>query len=271
MLQGQITQLFTYPVKSCAPVSLEESECNELGLRYDREWAIVDSDNKVLTQRDYPGLTKIFPEVDLSGHLTLRARNQPALVIESHLHQKEPIGLKLWDDHCKAFDQGREASEWLTKIMNVRCKLLRVDKSNPRQSRYGTGTGGATAVAFADCCPLLIMAEESLEDLNARLVEPIPMNRFRPSIVVRGLGKYAEDTIVDMTAGTTALSSVKPCTRCVIVTIDQSDGSNRGPEPMTTLATYRKFDGHVCFGQYFRTQKPGRLQVGDLVSATSSN
>jgi uncharacterized protein YcbX len=117
-------------------------------------------------------------------------------------------------------------------------------------------------VAFADGFPLLVVSAESLTDLNGKLRAPIPMNRFRPSIVVQGLGAYAEDAPQQLQIGDVRLRYVYPCSRCVITTIDQSTATMRGPEPLKTLNTYRNRDGEVVFGSYYVVEQPGTISVG---------
>lgn len=266
MSEGHITHLYIYPVKSCAAIRLEEADCSELGLSHDREWAIVAHNGQVLTQRDNPRMALIEPELDNNGTLILHARNYRSLPVTNILREEQAVQVQLWGDECAALDQGAEASAWLTELLEIPCGLLRHDGMSARKSRFGKGNGGETTVAFADCCPLLLMSEESLDDLNERLNEPVAMSRFRPSIVTRGFGKYGEDELARLSCGKTTLASVKPCARCVIVTIDQEHGVAKGPEPLQTLSRYRMREGKVLFGQYFKVEKPGRLRVGDKLS-----
>lgn len=266
MTDGHITHLYIYPVKSCAAIDLKEANCDEQGLRHDREWAIVDHNGNVLTQRDNPRMALIEPDLDNNGSLILHARNYRSLTVTNIMPEEPKLQVRLWGDECSALDEGTDASVWLTELLQMQCRLVRHDGKSVRKSRYGKGSGGETTVAFADCCPLLLMSQESLDDLNERLSEPVPMSRFRPSIVTRGFGKYREDHIEKLSTGETVLSSVKPCARCVIVTIDQEDGIAKGPEPLQTLSRYRICDGKVLFGQYFKAEQPGRLRAGNVLS-----
>jgi uncharacterized protein YcbX len=263
MVKGRITGLYTYPVKSCAGVSLEESQCNELGLVHDREWVVVNSSGKVLTQRDKPRMSLIQPKVAGDGTLTLCAANYAALTVAPHLNTY--VEIELWGDDCGGFDQGSVVAGWLTQFLEVECRLLLHHKNHSRKSRFGSGLGRESRVAFADCCPLLIMSEESLSDLNNWLSEPVTMDRFRPSVVISGMGKYAEDRIKTLYVNGTKLQSIKPCARCVIVTIDQKEGISKGPDPLHTLNKFRRQNGKVLFGQYFMAEQPGLLRVGDVV------
>jgi uncharacterized protein YcbX len=120
-------------------------------------------------------------------------------------------------------------------------------------------------VSFADGYPFLLIGQASLDDLNSRLAEPVPMNRFRPNFVVEGAEPFAEDTWKKISIGKTVFHVVKPCERCVITTIDQVKGT-KGKEPLTTLNTFRNFNGKVLFGQNLIAEKPGAvLKVGDKI------
>lgn len=264
--KGHIRAIHIYPVKSCASISLQESDCNEFGLTHDRDWAIIDLGGNVLTQRNFPRMALIQPEFDGSGTLKLHADSESPLIVSSFSVEKSQLTVELWEDECAAFDEGDEPSEWLSDFLQVRCRLLRYDRTRPRQSQYG----GGTRVAFADCCPLLIVSQESLDDLNERMAEPVTMSRFRPSIVIAGLGAYSEDRISALSSGDTILASVKPCGRCVVVTINQENAEAQGPEPLRTLAEYRTQNKDVLFGQYFAASKPGRVHVGDELSEICS-
>jgi uncharacterized protein YcbX len=263
MAEGRIRGLYIYPIKSCAGISLEESQCNDLGLVHDRQWVVVDSHGKVLTQRDNPRLALIQPEIESDGLLTLCAANYPTLTVATDLSTH--VELELWGDDCGGFDQGLDVAEWLTEFLEIPCKLLLHDRKHARKSRYGSGSERESQVAFADCCPLLVMSQESVDDLNNWLTEPVTMDRFRPSIVIDGMGKYAEDRIKTLSINGTKLHSIKPCARCVIVTIDQKEGVSKGPEPLQTLSKFRRKDGKVLFGHYFMTEQPALLRVGDAV------
>ena len=172
------------------------------------------------------------------------------------------IGQKV-ENAIAAVDQGQEASDWFRGFLGVPCRLVGMADEHVRPT--GRRLRPGDQVSFADSYPLLLISEASLEDLNARLAAPLPMDRFRPNIVVSGCPPYAEDGWRTVRAGAVGLDVMKPCVRCVITTTDQQT-AQRSTEPLRTLATYRRdADGGVIFGQNLLHHGPGALRVGDPV------
>lgn len=266
MSQGRITALYIYPIKSCAGIALEEAWCDAFGLLYDREWVIADCNGKVLTQRDNARMALIKPQLDPDGRLTLQAPHKAPLLLGAISETAKHVDVDMWGDACGSCDQGADAARWLNDFLGIPCRLLRNVAAPARRFRRIDSNDRKIRASFADCCPLSLMSEESLQHLNECLADPVPMNRFRPSIVISGAGKYAEDRLKSFAAGESVLRSIKPCVRCVIETIDQDEGVITGPEPLRTLSKYRRQGGKILFGQYFAADKPGVLRVGDVVS-----
>lgn len=273
MSNATVTGLYVYPIKSCGVQAVSRTRLAEFGLLYDREWVIVGKDGTVLTQRDSKPMALIEPKVGDDGTLTLHAPHMIPLPVETVSNAKHRRNIEVWGNACAGFDQGDEAAQWLSDYLQISCRLLRNDKSVVRLSKAPNNADFMPRVAFADSMPYLVISEESLEDLNARLAKPVAMNRFRPSIVIRGLGAYAEDSVDQLQVGGVTLTRTKPCARCVIVTIEQSTAELDGPEPLRTLSEYRRSGEKVNFGYYFAgksngPQEPNEsfwLNVGDEV------
>src|ERR1700733_6408056 len=188
--------------------------------------------------------------------------------------QPHPQGISrtvtIWNDTCEAIDEGDEVAEWLSAYMKTSCRLVRMADEFVRSvdDRYAEAED---QVGFADAFPFLLISTESLEDLNSRLDESLPMNRFRPNIVVSGCSSsFAEDTWRQTRIGNCEFNVVKPCDRCVITTTDQETGK-RGQEPLRTLAKYRNRDNKVLFGQNLIPRTTGRIGLGDQVEVLSYN
>ena len=168
---------------------------------------------------------------------------------------------------CRGVDQGEDAARWFSALLRRECRLVRFTGRRP------TERGGGT-VAFADGYPLLVISAESLADLNTRLDEPAPMNRFRPNLVIEGLGPYGEDAVRRLRVGAAEIELVKPCARCVIITTDQETAA-RGREPLRTLAAYRSRPVNgahgVLFGQNAIPRVLATITVGDTVEALSDS
>jgi uncharacterized protein YcbX len=224
---------------------------------------LVNPAGRFLTQREHPRLALIQPAADATT-VTVSAPGMPPLTVERQADgpRREVI---VWRDHCQAVDQGDEAAGWFSDFLGRPCRLVRLpdDVTRPVKPRYARRPGDQ--VAFADGFPFLLLSEESLADLNARLAAPLEMRRFRPNIVVAGAGAYAEDGWRRLRIGALTFDVVKPCQRCAITTVDQAT-AERGVEPLRALATYRQVRGGVLFGQNVIHDATGCLHVGDAVT-----
>ena len=303
-----ISQLFVYPVKSCAGLTLTEAVAGHAGLETpagqaqsvaDREWMIVTAAGDFLTQREHPRMALIVPSVEpgartgagtdrnscaesdaesdaesgtesgaasgaASGALRLRAPGMPDLLIPlgGFALRAPSLPVRVWDHHCAAFDEGDAAREWLSDFLHTSARLARFDPAHARWSNQGqTGTIKALN-RFSDGYPLLLLSEASLTQLNERLQEagrePLPVNRFRPNIVIKGVEAHDEDHLAALRsrpedapaegAPEIELRPVKPCPRCPVPSVDQATGM-RGANPLDILAHYRGSADGIVFGQ----------------------
>jgi uncharacterized protein len=259
----RLTGMNIYPIKSARGIPLDESAVDEFGLRYDRRWMIVDESGVFLSQRTHPRLALVTPSIR-DQMLQLDAPGMPALHTPLDPRTAGTAIVRVWRDVCPAAWMGREAAEWFSEFLAVTCNLVHMPAEVVRPANPAFAPAG-TRVSFADAYPFLLVSEESLADLNRRLEKPLPMNRFRPNLVVAGREAYAEDTWKDLEIGDLRLRVVKPCERCAVTTTDQAT-AERGQEPLRTLARYRKVNGDVMFGQNVVHEGTGRLRVGDPVT-----
>jgi uncharacterized protein len=258
----RLTSLTIYPIKSACGIPLEASEVDDFGLRYDRRWMVVNRSGEFLSQRTHPRLALITPEI-AGEKLRVSAPEMPML--ELPLRPKDIIQSRavVWGDICPASWLGEDAAGWLSEFLDCDCTLVHMADSVVRPADLDYAPPG-TRVSFADGFPLLLISEESLADLNRRMPHPLPMNRFRPNLVVAGGEPYAEDGWQRIQIGAVPMRLVKPCGRCIVTTTDQATAV-RSQEPLRTLATYRRIRGEVMFGQNVVHEKTGRLQRGDEV------
>ena len=246
-MQGVVSGLFVYPVKSCRGTAVQQARLTERGLEYDRQWMVVDRGGRFVSQREVPELALVVPALSALG-IELNAPRMNPLAVA--FDTEGPLrSVSVWRDTVLAIDQGDEVANWLSEWVQREVRLVRFDPRVPRlcNPQYAGATGAHTA--FADGYPLLVISEASLADLNARLAEPLPMNRFRPNLVLSGIEAYDEDHIDEVRVGDIVAKLVKPCTRCRVTTTDQAT-AEVGPEPLATLALYRtsvRLDG-VTFG-----------------------
>ena len=245
-----LSRLYVYPVKSCRGIELARSQITSTGLQHDREWLIVTPSGRFITQREAPRLALIEPAID-AGNLTLRAPGMAPLEVHPGDYARTPVQVTIWRDHCKAFDAGRDAAQWLEQFLGRPVRLVRFDTSQPRlvDPEWSGDVPGYSK--FSDGYPVLVISNASLAELNTRLEKPLPMERFRPNLVLEGCEPYAEDSMRTIELDGVQLQLVKPCTRCVITTTDQQTGQRDGVEPLQTLKSYR-WDAQlkgVAFGQ----------------------
>jgi len=262
-----ITSLNIYPVKSLAGISLHSAQLEARGFQYDRQWMIVDSSGTFVSQRELAPMALIETAlVDDSLRLTMPLGDSIKVPLRPNL-AAEQIDVKVWKDHCQAIDQGEEAASMLSLYLEKKVRLVRMAPECNRivDQRYSKP---ADVVSFADSFPVLIIADESLNELNRKLEYPVPMNRFRPNITIGGAEAFAEDGWSEITIGDVKMSLVKACSRCLITTIDQDTGES-SLEPLRTLSFFRKEGGKILFGQDAIPLTYGEVKVGDSVVATA--
>ena len=245
-----ITGLFIYPVKSCRGIGLREAMLTPRGLEHDREWMVVDYAGRFVTQRQLPRMALIETELAADA-LHLRAPGRATLTVPLAVRPLERMRVEVWRHGCEAFDESAAAAKWFSALLGGAHRLVRFDPGHRRLSDRGE-TGGVEAEnRFSDGFPLLVISEESLAELNHRIgaPTPLPMDRFRPNIVIAGGHPHLEDRVPRLLGDGIELRLVKPCTRCRITTTDQLT-AEVGKEPLRTLATYRhdeRLEG-VTFG-----------------------
>ena len=260
----KLAAIHCYPIKSCAGFALEHARLDAYGLEHDRRWLVTDPGGQFLSQRDWPRMALIRPAVLAKG-LELSAPGMEPLQVPIPSKRSPQRQVTVWRDHCTALDAGDEAARWLSDFLKMGCQLVRMGPGfqRPVSAPFAVGDD---QVSFADGFPFLLASTASLEDLNARLQEPLPMDRFRPNLVISGAQPFAEDCWAQIRIGDVVFHAVKPCARCTVTTVDQTTGV-RGKEPLITLASYRKTaDGRILFGQNLIHQpKGGQVSVGDFV------
>jgi uncharacterized protein len=263
-----VTELISYPVKSCAGVPFGEAAVTVAGLAHDRTFMVVDAEGVFRTQRRDPRLATIQPAVSADGGaLTLCAVGMEDLHVEVDLNSARR-DVTLFQSRYQGIDQGGAAAEWLSSVLGRPSRLVRVPPEHHRVTDgWTTGTS-----AYADSSPIHIISLASLRELNRRLDgTQVPMSRFRPNIVIDG-GECAhiEDRIRLVEAGNAELGYAKIAIRCAIPMVDQRSGGKAGPEPIRVLAAYRRAPGGgVAFGAKFSVLRPGKLAVGDQLTARS--
>jgi uncharacterized protein YcbX len=252
-----ISSLTVYPVKSCRGIALDSALLTASGIDLDREWMVVEPDGEFVTQRELPRLALIEPRLT-ADTLELAAPDMPPLTVAlaPHANDRDSLQVRVWRDRVAALDEGDEAAYWLSEFLRVQVRLVRFAPAARRLSNKEFTGEFDSAAKFADGYALLVIAEASLADLNRRLaaksLAALPMNRFRPNVVIAGddVGPYDEDRMLWLRGNGIALKPVKACIRCQITGTDQALAATSA-EPLLTLATYRVHAelGGPAFGQ----------------------
>jgi len=265
-----IAELYCYPIKSCRGCALPTAEVGRMGIRFDRQWLVVDEAGMFIAQRAAAGMgigirsTCLIETAFEAERLTLTAPEMPAISVPLKGTAGRESNVTIWKSQCMAVDQGTAVAQWLTRYLSRerpgQYRLVRMPDAGVRKALNGDGQ-----IAFPDESPFLMISQSSLDDLNRRLDEPLPMNRFRPNIILAGTSAFQEDEWTRIRIRDIEFIGTTRCGRCPIPTIDQRTGV-QGKEPLTTLATYRKTDGGVVFGRYFNHRGSGMLRLGDAVT-----
>ncbi|MFC3559218.1 MOSC domain-containing protein [Pedobacter jamesrossensis] len=257
-----LSEINIYPIKSLGGISLKEAKIEERGLQYDRRWMLIDEQGTFITQRKHFELALL--EVSLKDNeLTVTFKKNKEQKVSFSLEESigESIAVTIWDDISNGFEVSKKVSDWFSDYMKMKVKLVKMSSEEKRlvDERYALDN---EIVSFADGYPCLIIGQSSLDGLNEKLADPIEMNRFRPNFVFTGGTAHIEDSFSQFNLGNIAFSAVKPCARCVLITIDQQTGI-KGHEPLKTLASYRTKEKKVLFGQNLIHKGFGIIRIGE--------
>jgi uncharacterized protein len=266
-----VSQLFIYPIKSLHGIAIQSAKITDRGLQYDRRFLLIDKNNGFLTQRAFPKMALlqtaiegdnlfVFHKDSFKNKLELPLAPEPA---------NEKMVVRIWDDDCEAQFISKRADDWFSGQLKVDCRLVYMPDATERKvdKKYSLNND---ITNFSDGYPILIIGQASLDDLNSRLTEPLPVNRFRPNIVFTGGTPYEEDGMEHFIINDLDFYGVKPSARCVVTTTNQETGV-AGKEPLKTLATYRSKNNKVYFGQNVLMKGEGKINVGDPIEIIKQN
>lgn len=259
-----LTEINIFPIKSTRRIALSESQVLARGLPGDRRWMLIDAERRFITARQHPRLVLVETRLDDTA-LHVSGPGMPPLQLPL-APAGERAEVEIWRDHCAAVFTGKAADDWFSAYLGLPVRLVQMtdDIRRPVDPDYGRP---GDEVSFADGFPLLLISQASLDDLNTRLERPVSMRRFRPNLVVSGGAPYAEDDWRHLRIGTVEFEGVKPCSRCVLTTVDPDTGEkDPGLEPLRTLSGYRRGKGGgVFFGRNLIPRGSGVIRVGDQV------
>ena len=259
----RLSAIHLYPVKGIRGVSADRARVENIGLKSDRRWVVVDEEGKFLSQRAHPLLARVVGKFQDRG-LEISSPGQPLLHLD--IPDEAPrVNITVWRDRLEAAAADPRADEWFSNFLGQPCRLVYMDDACHRPISTSQAQGG-DSVSFADGYPCLMVSTASLTDLNDRLAIPLPMDRFRPNLVVDGCGPFAEDNWRKFSLGDVVFRFAGLCARCSVTTVDQESGVRNSNEPLQTLAGYRRNEKGVVFGVNLIPEGTGIISVGDKVT-----
>ena len=266
----RLTGLCRYPVKGLRGEKRETLEIDRCGPAGDRRWMVVGPDGGFLTQRRVPGMARLDASLGSDGSLLLRSGTDTIEVARPGGRAQAGGGPRLpvtvWSSRLDAAAADPAADAWLGEQLGLPCRLVHLDDPSARSVERIPGVQDHDTVSFADAFPLLLTSTGSLDVLNAALDAPVPMDRFRSNLVIEGAEAWQEDGWQRLRIGSMVFRAPKPCTRCVVITLDQRTGAAPHPgEPLRTLGRLNRKDEGIVFGRNLIPEAPGRIAVGDVV------
>lgn len=265
MSVATITALYSYPIKSCAPMVLSSSPCSSKGLPHDRDFVIASATaDKIFTQRDLPKMALLQPSLDNQNNVVVKGLDETQVTIPTS-QSGEIVTLNVWGNFYRGIDQGDDISRWLSEQLGVECRLFKRADDGEHSSTLPKDNTRYDA-SFVDCCPLSVVFEEEVQILNSKLSEPVRINRFRPSIVIKGIPESEHYSLKTLRTNNLSLAYIRPIGRCVIIDIDQEQGKKIGSECLRVLASYKMVNQKASLGHYFFAQEAGQLSVGDQIT-----
>lgn len=265
----KLSGIYVYPIKSIAGVSINESIVGERGLKHDRRWMLIDEQNQFITQRKYHEMAlidlKLKDEYMILNHRIKRI-GQTEIPLE--ISEGEQILSTIWSDHVKVIWPKLIADEWISGALQTSCRLVYMPDNSKRQIDPAY-VSTEMNTSLSDGYPFLLANNKSLEDVCEKTGVKLEMKRFRPNLVIHTKAAFEEDRWAKLSIGKVNFEIVKPCARCVMTTIDPETGK-AGEEPMKTLATYRKQNGRIIFGQNMIAGSEGSIHIGDEIISFDS-
>ena len=260
----QVSQLYIYPVKSLGGIAKKTAAITPTGFKHDRRWMLVDENNIFLSQRTHPQMALLQTAETEKGILVMHKKDQSQqIIIPFETDTINTIKVIVWDDICAATEVNKQLNAWFSDMLHCNCKLVYMPDDSKRlvDKRYAAND---EVTSFSDAYPILMIGQSSLDHLNEKLIDSLPINRFRPNIVFTGGHAHIEDEMASFTINAINFLGVKPCSRCVITTIDQQTADG-GKEPLRTLAGYRMKNNKIYFGQNVLHQQAGQIKTGDEI------
>lgn len=265
-----LSEIHIYPIKSLGGISLTSAQVEERGLRHDRRWMLIDENGVFLTQRKLAEMALLQVALGPDGLVvTHKTKDLSPLHVPFETASNRSLLVTVWNDICFAYLVSSQANAWFSEALGVDCRLVYMPENSirlidPNYARHNE------KVSFSDGYPYLVIGQESLNDLNSRLAEAVPMSRFRPNFVFTGGQPHDEELWKTFKIGEVLFYGAKPCARCIVTTINQ-ETAQAGQEPLKTLSGYRRQGNKVLFGMNLIGLSTGTVSVGDRITVMETN
>ncbi len=260
----QLQDIYIYPIKSLGGIRLTTAKVEVRGLQYDRRWMLVDESGMFLSQRTIHRMALLQVSIEVDGlRVFLKEDHSVNCLVPFEPQLEVYKEVTIWEDTVTGQLVSVQVDAWFSKVLDMPCHLVYMPAETARRLKPKYSVNDET-VSFADGMPYMVIGQASLDDLNARLDKPAPMDRFRPNFVFSGGGAFAEDEWQVVKIGAVEFKVTKPCARCVMTTVDQATAQT-SKEPLKTLATYRTVNNNVMFGQNMIALNLGEVHVGDQI------
>ncbi len=260
----KIKSLHIYPIKGLRGISLQQSKVTSRGLKHDRRWVLIDQNNRFISQREYPEMALLHTSIEVDELIVSDTRNQEQCAIQISEPDSNEEMVTVWDDTMPAKMVSEETNKWFSAALGQDVRLMYMHEGSNRQADQRYAISEKDHVSFADGYPILIISEASMDQLNQKTGLSQTIDRFRANIILSGIKPHEEDELREITIGDQKLYGVKPCARCQVTTIDPTT-AEYGKEPLKTLATYRRIDHKILFGENFIPANESSISVGDQV------
>jgi len=256
-----LKELYIYPIKSLAGISVQSAKAEEMGFENDRRWMLIDDENQFITQRNHPNLSQFYPKISEDKISINYYDKKHEFSINETLD--EPLFSKVWDDETNVVEVNKATSKWFSEVLGFSCKLVKIINNGDRK-HSSSKLNTVLNVSLADGYPYLLIGSESLNFLNEKLEEKITMARFRPNIVISSSVAHEEDSFGNFQIGNVKFQNAKPCGRCIMINNDPKNGIVK-KEPLKTLSKYRKVENSILFGTNVMCLNEGEIKVGDAL------
>ena len=259
-----LASIHIHPIKSLGGFSIEEGRVTDRGLEGDRRWMLVDENATFISQREIAEMACLHTSPSGGGFTVTDLRNGNSIELPWKIGEGENLRVQIWSDKVNAIHDGN-FDQWFSEALDRKVRLVYMPDGSKRRT---DGRYAKSLNSFSDGFPFLIASQASLDDLNEKLRSKgeaaIPMDRFRPNLVIAGGEPFQEDRWRQLMIGNVRFDLVKPCARCAITTTDQQTGERR-KEPLRTLSTYRSKGNKVLFAMNAVAHAEGMIWIGDPI------